>query len=303
VRPSVARARDASLGLWQRITEHGVNDMAAALAYRFFLALFPFAIFVAALIAFVAALFQVGDVTEPLFEDMDNELAELLAPLREELRAIAERQRPSFLSLGVIGSVWAASAGVGAIIRATNRAYQVAETRPYWKRCALSLGLTLIAGAALAGAFLLQVAGAALADVLARAGGGAAGYGPVLGAARWPLAVALLFLAAAILYWAAPDVDLPWRWVTPGAVVFVGGWLLATFGFSVYVTAFGDYGTTYGALAGVAVLLIWFYLTAYIVLCGAELNAFLDRSVAARGADRRSGVRRREGGIPREGHE
>ena len=106
-------------------------------------------------------------------------------------------------------------------------------------------------------------------------------------------------LAAAVVYWAAPDVALPWRWVTPGAVVFVGGWLLATFGFSVYVTRFADYGTTYGALAGVAALLVWFYLTAYLVLCGAEVNAFLDRPAGERGVDRRGGLRRRDGGAPR----
>ena len=300
----MARARATrALSVWRRTTEHGVNDMAAGLAYRFFLALFPFAIFVAALVASVAALFQVGDAADPRFEARDGELAALLAPVRAELRAIAARQPAGLLSLGVVGSVWVASTGAGAVIRATNRAYQVAETRPYWKRCALALGLTLFAGAALAGAFLLQVAGAALADLLARTGGGAAGYGAALGAARWPLAIGLLGLAAAVVYWAAPDVALPWRWVTPGAVVFVGGWLLATFGFSVYVTRFADYGTTYGALAGVAALLIWFYLTAYLVLCGAEVNAFLDRPGGERGPDRRGGLRRRDGVAPRRDQE
>ena len=193
MRPSVARARDATLSVlsvWQRTTEHGVNDMAAGLAYRFFLALFPFAIFVAALVASVAALFQVGDAADPLFEARDGELAALLAPLRAELRAIAARQPAGLLSLGVVGSVWVASTGAGAVIRATNRAYQVAETRPYWKRCALALGLTLFAGAALAGAFLLQVAGAALADLLARTGGARRATGPRSGsrAGPWPSA-------------------------------------------------------------------------------------------------------------------
>ena len=163
------------------------------------------------------------------------------------------------------------------MIRATNRAYQVKESRPYWRRCLLALGLTVFAGAALTSAFVLQVAGCGhrgLPDPAGWPGGGVRG-----GAGHRPLArrprPARPGRCARVP--GGANVELPWRWVSPGAAVFVAGWLLTTFGFSVYVTVFGDYSETYGALAGVAVLLIWFYLTAYVVLCDAELNAYLDR--------------------------
>ena len=293
MRPAVGRALATALDVWRRMGAHGVGDAAASLAYRFFLALFPFAIFVAALVAFVRALFQGSSAAQVPPDVLNDEVAELLAPVRDQLRAIMGRPQPALFSLGVIGSIWVASSGAGAVIRATNRAYQVKESRPYWKRCLLALGLTVFAGAALTGAFVLQVAGAAIADVLTRQGGPAAAYGAALATVRWPGAVVLLALAAAIVYRAAPNVELPWRWVSPGAAVFVAGWLLTTFGFSVYVTVFGDYSETYGALAGVAVLLIWFYLTAYVVLCGAELNAYLDRrSVEARATQPEGGVGR-----------
>ena len=93
---------------------------------------------------------------------------------------------------------------------------------------------------------------------------------------RWIIAIGLLLVATAFVYWAAPNVNLRFRWITPGSILFCAGWLAATAAFAFYVDRFGSYNATYGTLGGVVVLLAWFYLTGYILLLGAELNAVLD---------------------------
>jgi membrane protein len=160
-----------------------------------------------------------------------------------------------------------------------NRAYDVEETRPFWKRYLLAIGLTLLAGSVLVGAFLLLVAGQIFGRQVA-AGLGLTGLFEIaVRYGRWPTIVLLLSIAAVILYWRAPNLHLKLPWIAPGAVLFVVGWMAATYLFTMYVATFGTYSATYGTLAGVAVLLIWFYLIAWILLVGAELNAIIDEIV------------------------
>ncbi|MGH2370832.1 MAG: YihY/virulence factor BrkB family protein, partial [Chloroflexota bacterium] len=217
-----------------------------------------------------------------LLGGVSNQLTE---PVRDELAAILETRQPGILSLGIVGTFWVATTGMSAIIMAMNRAYQVEETRPFWKRYLLALGLTLLAGVALAGAFVLLVVGEFLGRQIAGALGLQTVYQVAVTLARWPVAIVLLLLAMAFLYRAAPNVDLPWKWVAPGAVVFTAGWVLVTVLLSVYIANFGSYNATYGTLGGVVALLIWFYLTGFILLLGAELNAFLDEQADRLGLD------------------
>jgi membrane protein len=98
--------------------------------------------------------------------------------------------------------------------------------------------------------------------------------------ARWPIVIALILFAMAFLYWATPNVDLPFQWITPGAVVFTIGWLVASYLFGLYVANFGSYNATYGALGGIVVLLVWFYISAFILLLGGEINALVAQEVA-----------------------
>jgi YihY family inner membrane protein len=183
------------------------------------------------------------------------------------------------LSIGIIGAIWAGSSGVAGIMKTTNRAYEVRETRPMWKRLGLAVGMTVFGGFAIITAFVLlvggQVAGLAVADQIGLEGVAAS----LFTLARWPIVISLLITAVAVLYWAAPNVDLPFRWITPGAIVFTVGWLAASYGFGIYVHNFGSYSVTYGTLGGVVVLLIWFYLTGFILLLGAEINAITAQEV------------------------
>jgi membrane protein len=259
------------------IKEAGDDDLsgaAAELAYRFFLALFPFFIFLAALGGFIADTAGVDNPTDEVMDWLGDTLPEdANSVLRTQLDTVVQEQNPALLSLGIIGAVRAAASGVGTVMKSMNRVYEVKETRPMWQRYGLSVGLTLLGGLFVSLAFVLlvvgQVAGMSIAEKIGLEGPAAF----LLTLARWPLIIALLMAAMAYLYWAAPNVDLPFKWITPGAVVFTIGWLLVSYLFGLYVANFGAYNATYGTLGGVVVLLIWFYLTAFILVLGGEINA------------------------------
>ncbi len=249
---------------------------ASELAYRFFLALFPFFIFLAALGSLAAEGFGVVNPTDEIMNELGEKLpADAASVLRGQLDEIIGSRDAGLLSIGILGSVWAASAGIGTIMKKMNAAYDVQETRPFWKRTALAIGMTVAGGAVLVAAFVIfvvgQVYGLRIAEELAM-GSVAATFFTL---ARWPAVIVLALSATAILYWAAPNADLPLKWITPGAVLFTAGWLAASYIFGLYVSNFGSYNVTYGTLGGVVLLLLWFYIIAYVLLLGAELNAVL----------------------------
>jgi membrane protein len=279
---------DTGKQLVQQVIEDDVSGLAAELAYRFFLALFPFFIFLAALGGFVAFLFDVPNPTQQIVQLLGETLPPTAAELvRGQLEAMVGTRHPGLLSIGILGAIWVATGGTNALIKAMNRAYDVGETRPFWKKYLLAIGLTLLAGSVLIGAFVLFVVGEIYGRQLAAAMGLTGAFETALGLGRWVAIAALLLLAAVVLYRAAPNMDLELKWITPGAIVFVVGWLVATYLFALYVANFGSYNATYGTLAGVAVLLVWFYLIAFILLVGAELNAILDRRMDPDAVDER----------------
>lgn len=272
--------------LWRELSSDDVGDFAAGLSYRLFLALFPFFIFVTALGAFVAQLAGIDNPSSRVLERFGDALpSDARSILDTQLTGVLGEQKPGLLSVGLIGTIWAASGAMGALMKATNRMYDVEETRPFWKRTGIALGLTLLGGLFFIGAFVLAIAGqfvgGAVVDRVGLGGGTEIGV-MILG---YVLALMLLMMAMAFLYWAAPDARLPFKWVSPGAVLFALGWLAATAAFGLYVSNFGSYNATYGALGGVVILLIWFYLTSYILLAGAELNAMLAQRTAPEEAE------------------
>lgn len=260
----------------KEVGEDDLSGAAAELAYRFFLALFPFFIFLAALGGFAAKIFNVEDPTGEVMSLLGDSLPEdASSVLQTQLGNVLNQQNPALLSFGIIGAIWSASAGIATVMKVTNRTYDVKETRPIWKRYALSVGLTILAGGfivlALALSLAGQLAGSEISDELGLGGT----FGTVLSIIRFPIILACLLAAVAFLYWAAPNVQLPFRWISPGAIVFVIAWIIFTVLFGFYVANFGSYNATYGALGGVVVLLIWFYMTSFILLIGAEINAVL----------------------------
>lgn len=262
----------------KKISGNDLSGLAAEMSYRFFLALFPFFIFIAAFAGFVTDVFNVDDPTDRIINAIGDTIPDDAASvLREQLDSILAGTNPGLLSIGIIGAVWAASSGVNTIIKGMNRVHDVEEKRPLWRKYLLALSLTLLAGAAVILAFLTLVVGQAAGVDIAERMGLSGAATTLFTFVRWPLAIAAILLAIAFLYWATPNKNLPFRWITPGSVLFTAGWLLATHLFGLYVSNFGSYNSTYGALGGVVILLIWLYLTSFIFLLGAQVNAVLEQ--------------------------
>ena len=275
--------------LVEKIGEDDVNGAAAEMAYRFFLALFPFFIFLAALSGFVASTFNIEDPTTEIMELLGDSLPDdASSVLEEQLRTVTEQRNGGLLTLGILGAIWATSGGISALMKNMNRMYSVGESRGRWHRYAISLGLTFLSAGVLVLSFVVFFAGQVYGPELAGEIGLEGTAQTVISLALWPAALIMVMFAVAFLYWLAPNAGLNMRWISPGAMFFTVTWLVVSFGFGLYVSNFGSYNATYGALGGVVVLLIWFYLTAFLLLVGAEINAVI--------AEKETGTKAPEGG-------
>ena len=264
------------------------TDLAAALTYYAVLALAP------ALLALVSVLGLVGD-GEQLVEDVLRTVresgpqgaADTLDPILSGIAASPGAGLAFVLSL--VLALWSASGYVAAFSRGMNRVYEIDEGRPIWKLRPVLLLVTLVLVLFAVAVVLAMV----VSGDVARSVGDAIGVSDVTvtvwNIAKWPVALVLVVLAVAILYYATPNVQQPrFRWISPGAGVAVVVWLLASAAFGFYVATFGSYDSTYGSLAGVIILLLWLWLTNLALLFGAELDAEVERG------------RELQGGIPAE---
>lgn len=196
--------------------------------------------------------------------------------LEEQLRRVLETSRAGLSISAVVAialAVWSASSGIQHLVHATNAAYGTVEGRGAVRLRLMSLGLTV-------GAVLFTAASVATITVLPRVLDSVApseAVGTVVGLLRWPLLTMAFLGALATLYRFGPDRVAPWRWVTPGALVATVGWIIGSVAFSVYADHLGSFNRTYGALAGVVVLMLWLLLTATVLLTGAELNGEIER--------------------------
>ena len=259
------------------VKEDNVPLLAAGVAFYAMLAIFPAIIAVVTVYGMVADPAQVQSQVGQLAKSLPSGADQLLT---EQLKSVTSAGRQSLsigLALSLLGVLWSASGGVQGLVKALNLVYDEKETRGFLKLRGLSLVLTI-------GAILMAVVAIALIAVfpgfvdnlgLGRAGELAASIG------RWVVLALLALAALAVLYRYAPDRANPrWRWVSWGAVVALVLWLLGSVGFSWYVDNFGKYNQTYGALAAVIILLLWLFLSAFVVLLGAELDAETERQTA-----------------------
>lgn len=180
------------------------------------------------------------------------------------------------MSVGILVALWTASAGFRSLMNAMNRAYDVDEGRPSWKLMLLSLLYTIGTAVILLASAGLMIVGPQVMEWLADLVGLKETIVLLWAWLRWPVVVFLMMLLVAVLYYVTPDVEQEFRFITPGSVLAVIVWIAASVGFGIYVQNFADYNATYGSIGAIIVLLLYFYISAAVLLLGAELNAVIE---------------------------
>ena len=260
---------------WRDAIEDDVLGLAAQLAYYFFLALFPAILFLLALASF----FPVSNLTDDLGRTVGPFVSgPVLELIQEQMRRISNAESGGLLTFGVLGALWSSSAALVSIVGALNAAYDIKEGRPWWKVRLVAIGLTMGVALFVLIAFSLVLAGPTVAEWLGRTTGLGATFTWMWLILQWPLAFALVSTAVGLVYYFAPDADQDWVWITPGAVIATVLWLVVSLSFKLYIANFTDYNASYGAVGGVIVLLLWFYVSSLAILAGAELNAEIEHA-------------------------
>lgn len=270
--------------VWEEIYKGDLFTRAAALSYYFLLALFPLLMFLTAALGYFA------DAGTELRQNLLNYLASVApstasALVRATVAEITENAGGGKLSFGLLAAVWFASYGMGAVGDTLNSAYGVRESRAWWRVRLVSLGLTVALAVTIVSALALMFYGGAIGESLAARLGLGYAFKAAWNVLQWPIVLAFVLFGFALIYYFAPDLKhQKWYWITPGSLAGVVLWLLASYGFRVYLRYFDRYSVTYGSLGAVIVLLLWFYLTGAAILVGGKVNAVIEHAAARRGA-------------------
>jgi membrane protein len=259
-------------------SEDNLSDWAAALTYYGLLSLFP------ALIALVSIVGLFGDPesTTSTITDIVTSIGPQSAAetFSDPIKTITSNRSGAGIALivGLVVALWSASGYVGAFMRASNIIYETPEGRPIWKLRPLQMLVTLAMVLLLAVMALALVLTGPIVDAVAEPIGLSDAAITVWNIAKWPALIALFILMIAVLYYASPNVKLRgFKWVTPGSIVALLVWVLASAAFAFYVANFGSYNKTYGTLGGLVVMLIWMWITNIAILFGHQLNAERER--------------------------
>lgn len=268
--------------VWAEISDDNIWDAAAQLGYYFMLALFPLLIF---LLSLVSVLRDRIDVVTPFMATLRNVMpGQAYQLIGTEIERILQSSNGGVFTLGMLGTVWAASSGVASLMGTLNRAYEAKETRGLVKLRIAAVGITVaLVVLLLAGSVLLT-----MGDTIA---GWAAGWLGLEWVAKlvgtginYALGLGILFVAFEVVYYFGPNVpDQKWSWVSPGGIVGIGLFILASVGFSLYVRFNDSYSVTYGSIGAVIVLMLWLYLLGLSLLMGAEINSEIAIAAAKRG--------------------
>ena len=264
--------------LWVQLNEDDVWGRAAQLSYYFLLALFPLLLFLVTLLGYFT------DASEELRNSLLSYLGRVMPPsaldlVNTTLDEVGNRKGGGKLSFGLLVTLWAASNGMGAISQTLNIAYEVEESRPWWKVRLVSVGLTILLAVLIISALVLVLYGSRLASLIAWYAGLGDTFVLAWKILQWPIVLGFLLFGFGCLYFFAPNLrHQRWEWVTPGAAVAVALWLLASLGFRAYLYFFNSYSATYGSLGALIILMLWFYLTGIAVLVGGEINSELERA-------------------------
>jgi membrane protein len=267
------RALKATVQEFQRDDALGI---AAQLAYYLILALFPFILVLVSLLGTFGSEELASEVLGYFQQVMPEQAYEIIKDFTDNIIS-GKAEAPGLFTFGILFTIWAASGAFAALINALNRAYDVQETRPFWKVRGIAILMTLGLSVLILIGVLLLVLGPQIGEAIANVFGLERTFLVVWEVARWPVALFFMMFTVALLYYFAPDVDQPFRWITPGGLIGIILWVLASVGFNFYVSNFGSYNKTYGSIGAVIVLLLYLYISSLTILFGATLNATLVR--------------------------
>jgi membrane protein len=273
---------DTTLG-WGELVKRTVKEtqadkgfgLAAQLAYYFFLALFPALLVLIAL----AGVFTDAGLVERLVNMMSGAVPpDVISIIRDQLIRISQGQQGGILTFGVLAALWSSSAAIVSLIDSLNSAYDVEDSRPWWKQRLVAIALTVGIAVFIIASFALVLAGPEIADWLAGRFGLGSAFAWTWKIVQWPIVFVLVALAFGLVYYFGPDVEQDFVFLTPGSVLATVLWLLGSLAFRFYVMNFASYNETYGAVGGVMVLLLWLYLSGLVVIVGAEMNAEIEHA-------------------------
>lgn len=253
-----------------------LSTRSAALSYYFLLALFPMFLFLLSLLGLFA---KAGSQLRNTMITALGRLAPGSASdlvhgvLNQTLKASSGIK----LAVGILAALWAASGGMGAVVTSFNVIYRTPETRPWWKQKLTILSLTIALAGLIIVALVLVLYGGKLGEFIASRMDLGHAFRVIWPALSWLISFAAMFLSYSIIYYFGPSLEVrKWYWVTPGAVVGVSLWLVASLGFRLYLHFFNTYSATYGSVGAVVILMLWLYITGFAILIGAEVNWIIE---------------------------
>ena len=262
--------------VWGEISEDDIFGRSAQLSYYFLLALFPLLLFITAVLG------QFAEAGSELRQNLLSLLGSVVPQeagdlIHDTIENVEKGSGGGKISFGILATLWAASNGMTAICQTLNVAYEVEETRPWWKVRLVSLGLTVALAVLILSSLTLTLFGGHIAEYVAAS----FSFGQVFTwgwkILQWPVVLAFVLAAFGLIYYLAPDVkERSWHWVSPGAGVAVVLWLVVSFAFRAYLSYFNSYNATYGSLGAVIILMLWFYLTGAAILIGGEVNSEIE---------------------------
>jgi membrane protein len=269
--------RELASRVWREISDDEVSERAAALSYYFLFALFPALLFLTALLGFL----PVEGLQERLLAYAQDVLPpDAASTLERTLTEVLSVRRTGLVSLGALITLWASSNGMVSVMNTMNRVWGVKEHRPWWKRRAMAVGLTLVFAIFIVAALLLLVFGGRIGHVIAESFGLGALFTTLWTLVSMPVVIACALIGIEVIFYGAPARRGRWRWITPGAVLALVLWLGMSLGLRMWVANFGNYSATYGSIGGVIILMFWLYLTSFVLLVGAEVDAEIEAAAA-----------------------
>jgi membrane protein len=270
--------KDAFTRTYVDVGRNHTLQMAAALSYYFVMSLFPALIFLSAIVAYL----PVPDLFDQALSLMSRFVPpDSMGVVRKVLSDVVTPNRGAFLSFGLLGTLWSASGGFSSAIEALNIAYDVEETRPFWKVRPLAMGLTLMMGMLLMIALSIMIVGPRFGEWLSGRLHLSQLWIWIWPYIHWTLAVIFTILAVEILYFKAPNLKQRFWTTLPGAMLAVGCWIGVSYALGIYFRSFANFNKTYGTLGAAVALMVWLYWTGFAMLVGAELNAELAKRTKA----------------------